>query len=837
MQPSSTQKGWLLSHKKQTVQKLLMRKIVQKKILMILIGCCSVLVARQALSQPLLPYQPEQDACNAITLCSNTFYTPFSYRGGGYLYPEVDTYLRLGEAYERNSVWFRIKVATAGSIVFTITPVSPVQDYDFSVFNVTNLTKCPYTRMQLADNIIRYNLNCNADCNSDQPLYPGGKIGLDYTSQLKFVPGGTVGDPFLQKIDAQAGDEYLIMVNNFTALAEGFSISLDGSTANVLNDGLAIDSVKAVCSASANYRNLTVIFNEPVLCSSLAANGSDFTLGSGAPAVIAATGANCGQPGAYVRELTLTLDAPLQLGQTYRLSLKKGNDGNTVAGLCHGAEIPESYSKDFTISLPYTVNAGKDTTICLGGSIQLNANPQGVGDVRIRWQPLTYLNNGTIANPIATPTQDVEYIVTAAPVGFPAVCHHKDTIRVKVLKGFDIITPDTILCRPEKIPIQLRGDSAFTYTWSPPYYLSGTTGMLQNATPEKAIAYTVKATYPGCKDSVQTVNIGIRQWPQLITFDTIVCNGQPVPIEVLGGSNFSHVWSPDLYLSDAASFNPVATPASNIVYKVTTSYPGCADSVQSVSIGVEPLPDIAPMTFNTLCIGNTLQMLPSITPSGYANYSYKWGPAESFNHPGIKNAIYTASKTGQISLEVSTPHGCADTLFQLIFVSPLPVINAGRDITIVDGQIINLQGSVDQPATTIKWTPAQYLSNDNILSPTAMLSASQNFVFSVSNEHGCTAKDSVFITVLKNIHVPNAFSPNGDGINDVWNIPGLSSYPNAKTQVFNRWGQKVFESTGYAKPWNGTIKGNPLPIGVYYYLIKTNAEGYNSFSGSVTLIR
>jgi gliding motility-associated-like protein len=804
-----------------------------------LLAAVIILFNIKAQAQALPPLQPEQDACNAISLCGYYFSTPFSYTGHGKKFElELDRSLdsKADCHSETNSVWLRLKIAQAGNIVFVIVPADSVNDYDFSVFNVTG-NSCPDS-MSLAASKIRCNGNCNANCPGFEGILssPGGMVGLDYFSNLQFVPSGTLGNAYLQHITAQKGDEFLILVNNFSQSASGFGIDFTGSTALFENNSppLTVDSIITDCVSG--YTKMTVMLGQPVLCKSIAADGSDFTLSSSGIKVVAASSIDCiGQEAAYTRQLMITLDTSLVVGQQLSLHLQTGSDGNTLLDLCGNSQLA-GIAKSFEVRPPLKVNAGADTAVCAGGNIQLGAGLDGTSPGRIRWQPATFLNSGNINNPLATPANDMTYVVLVAPVGFPAFCYYRDTIRIKVLKGFEIVTPDSTLCRPEKIAIHLRGDSAFTYNWSPADYLSGTTGIMQNAVPEKSVTYTIKASYPGCKDSLQTININVIKWPDLVTSDTVVCEGHSVPLQVVGGSNFTHVWSPSLYLSDAMQINPFATPKSSVTYAFTTSYAGCTDSVQSVSIGVEPLPDIDSLTFNTLCIGTTIQMSPSVAPTSYSNYSYQWEPAASFNDANARNAIYTALNTGMISLKVYTPHGCVDTLLQVLSVSPFPAVNAGKDMTVVEGQTITLQGSADPIPTTIKWTAERYLSNDTILNPIATLPASQNFVLSISNEYGCTAKDSVFITVLKDIYIPNAFSPNGDGINDVWNIPGLSSYQYAKTQVLDRWGHVVFISTGYIKPWDGTLKGRQLPVGVYYYLIDIY-RGTGMLKGSITLIR
>lgn len=102
---------------------------------------------------------------------------------------------------------------------------------------------------------------------------------------------------------------------------------------------------------------------------------------------------------------------------------------------------------------------------------------------------------------------------------------------------------------------------------------------------------------------------------------------------------------------------------------------------------------------------------------------------------------------------------------------------------------------------------------------------------------GCALIDSVELTIkVLSIVPPNVFSPNNDGINDTWEIPGLQNFPNCTVEVFNRYGQLIFKSNGYPKNWDGTFNHQAVPIGTYYFIIKTG-QSTNPVSGSVLIIR
>jgi gliding motility-associated-like protein len=110
------------------------------------------------------------------------------------------------------------------------------------------------------------------------------------------------------------------------------------------------------------------------------------------------------------------------------------------------------------------------------------------------------------------------------------------------------------------------------------------------------------------------------------------------------------------------------------------------------------------------------------------------------------------------------------------------------------------------------------------------------YKLTATGDHNCTASDELKVLVQRPVAVPNAFSPNGDGINDTWMIKNLILYPDAILEVYNRYGQMVYRSIGYNTPWDGRMNGNPVPIGVYYYVIQLR-NGDPPIKGSVTIVR
>jgi gliding motility-associated-like protein len=194
--------------------------------------------------------------------------------------------------------------------------------------------------------------------------------------------------------------------------------------------------------------------------------------------------------------------------------------------------------------------------------------------------------------------------------------------------------------------------------------------------------------------------------------------------------------------------------------------------------------------------------------------------------PGIFTINYTF--TGQ--------NGCNYSATQKITVNTNPVVSAGKEIQMLEGGQIIIPARASGDSLTYLWTPAAGLDDPNILNP--IVSAVQNTTYKlvVTNAEGCTAVTEYTVNVLKYPVIPNAFTPNSDGINDTWNIKYLDSYPNNTIDIYNRYGEKIYTSIGYAIPWDGTYKGAALPAGTYYYIINPK-NGRKVISGSVTIIK
>jgi gliding motility-associated-like protein len=233
--------------------------------------------------------------------------------------------------------------------------------------------------------------------------------------------------------------------------------------------------------------------------------------------------------------------------------------------------------------------------------------------------------------------------------------------------------------------------------------------------------------------------------------------------------------------------------------------------------------DVAPFTINQARLLNGLP--------GTGTYS---GNGVAAN--GLFNPAVAGKGTHTIRYTFNASNGCSDFIERTVQVFEVPVADAGPDRVVLEGGSVTLVGSATGPNLSYLWTPPAGLNNPTISKPSASPADDITYRLTVTTGDGCVDTDDVFVKLLKAPLVPNTFSPNGDGIHDKWEIKYLESYPGCTVQIYNRYGQLIFETKGYNKPWDGTYKGKEAPAGTYYYIIDPK-NGRKQITGFVDIIR
>jgi gliding motility-associated-like protein len=337
---------------------------------------------------------------------------------------------------------------------------------------------------------------------------------------------------------------------------------------------------------------------------------------------------------------------------------------------------------------------------------------------------------------------------------------------------------------------------------------------------------------PACRTASPVIKIQVKPTPKPIVSDhQSVCIGNKITLE-LNGTEGTYSWTgPNNYSSTARS--PVienATVADAGVYQVTLSSGGCS-AVAQINVDILP-PAVAVVDQQSvsICKGT------SVTLQASGGTTYKWSPSEGLSATDVANPIASPSITTVYGVTVSNG-ACENTIYVIVNVFQEAVADAGSNRSIIEGQSITLNGKVSGDHVRYFWTPSNYLDDPSKLNPIANPPQDMTYTLNVWSEKGCPGSTSdVSIKVYKKLEIPNTITPNGDGINDTWNIAALESYPEAEIKIVNRYGERIFSSGSGSKNWDGKRKGQNVPVGTYYYMINLH-DGQKILTGSITILR
>lgn len=286
--------------------------------------------------------------------------------------------------------------------------------------------------------------------------------------------------------------------------------------------------------------------------------------------------------------------------------------------------------------------------------------------------------------------------------------------------------------------------------------------------------------------------------------------------------------------------NHAYTAAGEYAVQLTaTSEKGCAGSVSKTFSRFFSKPAAAFLLEPAeICAGESVTLTDKSTVTGSTINGWNWSFSDG-QTATIKNVTRRFNTPGSITarLVVKSAADCMSTpAEQIITIHELPVIDAGASFVVQTGALVRFGASARSNGYAFQWTPAADLSNAQALNPSLTASDDKIYKLMAKTAFNCTAEDSLSVKILRNILPPNVFTPNGDGVHDVWDIANLAYYGKAVVQVFNRYGQKVYSAEGYNKPWDGTMAGKQLPSGTYYYIINLGLGG-QPITGPVTILR
>ncbi|RDC56574.1 hypothetical protein DU508_13430 [Pedobacter chinensis] len=333
-----------------------------------------------------------------------------------------------------------------------------------------------------------------------------------------------------------------------------------------------------------------------------------------------------------------------------------------------------------------------------------------------------------------------------------------------------------------------------------------------------------------CRVASAPITINVNAYPVAVAENFgPVCIGQTIQLNASGGTSYSWL-GPNFSSTEKSPIITNATKAMAGDYVVTVTGNGCSSTATTTLTVLDPIVVTTNISETTICEGSAI----TLSASGGSNY--QWTPATGLSDPKSPNPIASPTETTVYRVSVSNG-GCTNFADIKVNVIKNAVANAGMDEKILAGQSIKLNGKVSGDYEYFYWTPSNYLNDPTSLTPTATPPTDITYTLHAVTKLGCiTGTDDVFIKVYPKIVIPNTFSPNGDAINDTWNIPAAYAFPNPIVKIFNRNGQLVYQSTGTFKPWDGKLNGKDLPPAVYYYSVYFN-EDFEIFTGWINLIR
>ena len=324
-----------------------------------------------------------------------------------------------------------------------------------------------------------------------------------------------------------------------------------------------------------------------------------------------------------------------------------------------------------------------------------------------------------------------------------------------------------------------------------------------------------------------------------ITGKKIICEGDSIPLRASINSTNKYDWQRDgvSVLKNTDSKFPVLKSG---IYKVEiTDGNGCRKTSDTLKLKVNLL---TPVKFDTIYPacgtgGNRINLLPYVQP-----YDAVKGV---FMGRGVSGTVYSPILAGYgpspITYTYTNEFGCDTKQTRIAFVDLTPKVRLGNDITIFKGDTVTIKSTVTgsyKNDLLINWTPTTGLNSSIVGRPVASPTITTQYILSAKSlSSNCTNQDTILIIVKTRIQIPTGFTPNDDNLNETWILEGIEDYPNAEVKIFNRWGGEIFTTKNYSNnPFDGKKDNSTLPMGTYYYVIKTG-EDVPTLTGYVTIVR
>ncbi|OQP56652.1 gliding motility-associated C-terminal domain-containing protein [Niastella populi] len=490
--------------------------------------------------------------------------------------------------------------------------------------------------------------------------------------------------------------------------------------------------------------------------------------------------------------------------------------------------------------------------VCAGDPVNLSVSASGGTVAAYTWNPGNVTGSSVSVTPAATAT----YTVSGTDNNGCAVSATVPvTVNTAPSSTFTVTPANTCLGITQTVTYTGNATGTATYNW---FGFAGATVQSGSGQGPHTILFNSAASYNlqlqvtenGCVSTVTTNPVVISP-PVTASFtvnEASVCSGSTITATYTGsgpgGATATWNWGGGTVQS-GSGFGPYTVKYDKTgIISLSVNDGACMSNAPSVLITVLPKPvaDFDP--------GSPAGCVPfSVTYNNKSQNSDSWrwdfGDGAGYSYSGF-NSSYTYNNTGFYTVMlIATSQGkCSDTLVRtnLINVKTYPTAafstNPAENVPLELHEANFSFSNSSTGAVTYKWDFGDG-GNSTITNASHQYQYPGNYTVTLHayNDIGCedtAVRQFMMVLPDKVLIIPNVFSPNGDGTNDTWEIAGLRNVANCSVEIFNRYGQQVYNSHGYSNPWDGSWKGKQVPVGTFYYVIKTVSRNY---SGWVAVIR
>lgn len=533
--------------------------------------------------------------------------------------------------------------------------------------------------------------------------------------------------------------------------------------------------------------------------------------------------------------------APRGGAAPYTVVWNTGSVLDTISSLCPGfysVQITDFVGCSQSIVMPLnSLNAPTLTTssvpLLCNAACNATATVVAAGGIL----PYTYLWNdpGAQTTDVATALCAGTYFVQVTGGGCVSFASVEITDPAPI--GFSLANSVDPLCNGNSngsvAVIPFGGTLPYTFSWT------GSGSVSDTASGLAAGIYTVTVTDAnGCTSSqsntlVDPDSLTISNVPTPASCNTIADGA--IDVTVGGGTpGYTYQWSG----GSALTTQDLAGILIGSYDITVTDTNGCTITDNIIITSTVTVNAVAGND-TAFCEPGTMLLSATGSSANVVNYQWFQIPANTLLGSVMDVSVTPPLGTTDYYVIVDNGAGCAHNDTISVTVNALPVANAGADVTILATTTTVLGGNPTGPVgATYSWDPILGLDNGTNSNPVANPTVTTTYTVTVTSAEGCTSTDIVIVTVVANITFANGISPNADGANDEWIIDNIELFPKSVVEVYNRWGELLFQSTGYTEKWKGIFKGKLLPVGTYYYIINLNDPFFpDVLTGPITILR